>query len=85
MDAVYIVTPKVSREDIGGLEDVKNKVLNHISLAFNRKMSELGYASNCRFLFFGPPGTGKTLLALVAAAESKVAFIKVRGAELMSG
>lgn len=85
MDAVYIVTPKVSREDIGGLEDVKNKVLNHISLAFNRRMSELGYASNCRFLFFGPPGTGKTLLALVAAAESKVAFIKVRGGELMSG
>ncbi|MGD0176643.1 MAG: AAA family ATPase [Candidatus Bathyarchaeia archaeon] len=85
MDAVYIVTPKVSREDIGGLHDVKNKVLNHISLAFNRKMSQLGYASNCRFLLFGPPGTGKTLLALVAAAENRVAFIKVRGGELMSG
>jgi len=85
MDAVYIVTPKVSREDIGGLYDVKNKVLNHISLAFNRKMSQLGYASNCRFLLFGPPGTGKTLMALVAAAENRVAFIKVRGGELMSG
>lgn len=85
MDAVYIVTPKVTRDDIGGLYDVKDKVLNHISLAFNRRMSELGYASNCRFLLFGPPGTGKTLLALVAAAESKVAFIKVRGGELMSG
>jgi RecA/RadA recombinase len=36
-------------------------------------------------LLFGPPGTGKTLLALVAAAENKVAFIKVRGGELMSG
>ena len=32
----------------------------------------------------GPPGTGKTL-ALVAAAENNVAFIKVRGGELMSG
>jgi len=85
MDAVYIVTPKVSRHEIGGLEDVKNKVLNHISLAFNRKMSELGYASNCRFLLFGPPGTGKTLLALAAAAENKVTFLKVRGGELMSG
>jgi len=85
MDAVYIVTPKVSREDIGGLRDVKDKVLNHISLAFSKRMSELGYASNCRFLLFGPPGTGKTLLALVAAAENKVAFIKVRGGELMSG
>ncbi len=85
MDAVYIVTTKVSREDIGGLHDVKDKVLNHISLAFNRKMLELGYASNCRFLLFGPPGTGKTLLALIAAAENRVAFIKVRGGELMSG
>jgi SpoVK/Ycf46/Vps4 family AAA+-type ATPase len=84
-DAVYIVTPKVSRDDIGGLHDIRDKVLNHISLAFNRKMSELGYASNCRFLLFGPPGTGKTLLAMVAAAENKVAFIKVRGGELMSG
>lgn len=68
MDAVYIVAPKVSRDDIGGFHDVRDKVLNHISLAFNHKMSELGYASNCRFLLFGPPGTGKTLLALVAAA-----------------
>jgi len=85
MDAVYVVTPKASREDIGGLHDVKDKVLNHISLSFNRKMSELGYASNCRFLLLGPPGTGKTLLAQVAAAENKVSFIKVRGGELMSG
>lgn len=85
MDAVYIVTPKVFRDDIGGLHDVKDKVLNHISLAFSHRMTELGYASNCKFLLFGPPGTGKTLLALVAAAENRVAFIKVRGGELMSG
>ena len=84
-DAVYIVTPKVTRDEIGGLHDVKDKVLNHISMAFDRKMSALGYASNCRFLLFGPPGTGKTLLALAAAAENKVTFIKVRGGELMSG
>jgi len=85
MDAVYMVTPKASRDDVGGLHDIRDKVLNHISLAFSRRMSELGYASNSRFLLFGPPGTGKTLLALVAAAENKVAFIKVRGGELMSG
>ncbi len=85
MDAVYVETSKVLREDIGGLHDVKDKILNHISLAFNQRMSELGYPSNCRFLLYGPPGTGKTLLALAAAAENKVAFIKIRGGELMSG
>jgi len=85
MDAVYIVTPNASRDDIGGLHDIRDKVLNHISLAFSKRMTQLGYASNCRFLLFGPPGTGKTLLAMVAAAENKVSFLKVRGGELMSG
>lgn len=85
MDAVYLVKPKESRDDIGGLHEVKDKILNHIALAFNPKMNELGYNSNCRFLLLGPPGTGKTLLALVAAAENNVNFIKVRGGELMSG
>src|SRR5216683_4162477 len=77
--------PKVSREDLGGLHDVKNRVRNHIALAFNPSMRELGHQSNPRFFLLGPPGTGKTLLAMVAAAENNVGFIKVRGGELMSG
>src|SRR5881628_3572300 len=84
-DAVYIMKPKVSREDLGGLHDVKNKILNHVALAFNPSMAELGQQSNPRFFLMGPPGTGKTLLAMVAAAENNVGFIKVRGGELMSG
>lgn len=79
MDAVYLTRPKETRDQIGGLHDIKDRILNQISLAFNPKMIELGYDSNCRFLLLGPPGTGKTLLALVAAAENNVAFIKVRG------
>src|SRR6266849_3095277 len=84
-DAVYVSKPKVNREDVGGLHDVKNKILNHIALAFNPSMAELGHQSNPRFFLMGPPGTGKTLLAMVAAAENNVGFIKVRGGELMSG
>src|SRR5712692_5681409 len=84
-DAVYVSKPKVNREDVGGLHDVKNKILNHIALAFNPSMAELGHQSNPRFFLLGPPGTGKTLLAMVAAAENNVGFIKVRGGELMSG
>ena len=85
VDAVYVMKPKVSRDDLGGLHDVKNKILNHIALAFNPSMAELGHQSNPRFFLMGPPGTGKTLLAMVAAAENNVGFIKVRGGELMSG
>src|SRR5207302_1150660 len=84
-DLLDLMKPKVSREDLGGLHDVKNKVLNHIALAFNPSMRELGHQSNPRFFLLGPPGTGKTLLAMVAAAENNVGFIKVRGGELMSG
>jgi SpoVK/Ycf46/Vps4 family AAA+-type ATPase len=85
VDAVYVMKPKVNRDDLGGLHDVKNKILNHIALAFNPSMAELGHQSNPRFFLMGPPGTGKTLLAMVAAAENNVGFIKVRGGELMSG
>jgi SpoVK/Ycf46/Vps4 family AAA+-type ATPase len=85
VDAVYVMKPKVSRDDLGGLHDVKNKILNHIALAFNPSMQELGHQSNPRFFLMGPPGTGKTLLAMIAAAENNVGFIKVRGGELMSG
>ncbi len=85
VDAVYVAKPKQSRDDIGGLHDVKHKILNHIALAFNPAMQELGHESNPRFFLLGPPGTGKTLLAMVAAAENNVGFIKVRGGELMSG
>ena len=85
VDAVYVSRPKVTRGDLGGLHDVKNKVLNHIALAFNPSMGDLGHQSNPRFFLLGPPGTGKTLLAMIAAAENNVGFIKVRGGELMSG
>jgi SpoVK/Ycf46/Vps4 family AAA+-type ATPase len=85
VDAVYVMKPKQRRDDIGGLHDVKHKILNHIALAFNPAMAELGHQSNPRFFLLGPPGTGKTLLAMVAAGENNVGFIKVRGGELMSG
>ena len=84
-DAVYVMKPKQTRDDIGGLHDVKHRILNHVALAFNPAMAELGHQSNPRFLLLGPPGTGKTLLAMVSAAENSVGFIKVRGGELMSG
>jgi SpoVK/Ycf46/Vps4 family AAA+-type ATPase len=85
MNAVYLMKPNCTRDDIGGLHDIKHEILNNISLAFNKKAKELGYESNFRFLLLGPPGTGKTLIASVAAAENNVNFLKVRGSEFISG
>src|SRR5438094_9733577 len=84
-DAVYVSKPKVNREDVGGLHDVKNKILNHIALAFNPSMAELGHQSNPRFFLLGSTGTGKTLIAMVAASEDNVGLIMIRGAVLLSG
>ena len=84
-DAVCVEKPDRKRSDIGGLHDIKNKLLNQIALALNPNMDKLGHRANNRFMLLGPPGTGKTLLALVAAAENDVCFIRVRGGELMSG
>jgi len=84
-DAVCVEKPDRKRVDIGGLHDIKNKLLNQVALALNPDMSKLGHRANSRFMLLGPPGTGKTLLALVAAAENNVCFIQVRGGELMSG
>jgi len=84
-DAVCVEKPDRTRGDIGGLHDIKNKLLNQIALALNSDMYKLGHRANNRFMLLGPPGTGKTLLALVAAAENDVCFIRVRGGELMSG
>ena len=84
-DAVCVEKPDRKRNDIGGLHDIKNKLLNQVALALNPNMEKLGQRANNRFMLLGPPGTGKTLLALVAAAENDVCFIRVRGGELMSG
>ncbi|MEM3507455.1 MAG: ATP-binding protein [Candidatus Bathyarchaeia archaeon] len=67
------------------MNNVKHEILNSIFSVFNKKAQELGYKSNCRFLLLGPPGTGKTLIALVAAAENNVNFLKIRGSEFISG
>ncbi|VDM72715.1 unnamed protein product [Strongylus vulgaris] len=35
-------------------------------------------------IFFGPPGCGKTLIAKAVATEFKIAFLNVKGPELLN-
>ncbi|MCZ7391986.1 MAG: CDC48 family AAA ATPase [Candidatus Methanoperedens sp.] len=83
---VFVEVPAVRWEDIGGLESVKQELIEAVEWPL--KYPEAFEAINTRppkgVLLFGPPGTGKTLLAKAIATESQANFISIKGPELLS-
>ncbi|MES1913108.1 MAG: hypothetical protein MHM6MM_005335, partial [Cercozoa sp. M6MM] len=77
--------PDVKWSDVGGLAHVKQLVKETIELPLSRP--ELFGNGNVKrrsgLLFFGPPGTGKTLVAKAVASECRLAFLSVKGPELL--
>ncbi|KAK6757542.1 hypothetical protein RB195_015387 [Necator americanus] len=71
--------PTVSWDDVGGLEETKRLVIESIEM--NLHGSGLRRSG---IIFFGPPGCGKTLLAKAVATEFKIAFLSVKGPELLN-
>jgi len=86
MREVYLETPDVKWEDIGGLESVKRELMEAVEwpLKYPELYKKLGYQMPKGILLYGPSGTGKTLLAKAVATESEANFISVRGPELLS-
>lgn len=86
MREVYVDTPNVSWEDVGGLDDVKQELKEAIEWPLKNPMSfrRLGVKPPKGVLLYGPPGTGKTLIAKAVAKEGGVNFISVKGSELLS-
>ncbi|KAM3372759.1 hypothetical protein ACQJBY_019569 [Aegilops geniculata] len=78
--------PKVSWEDVGGLEDVKRELQETVQYPVEHpEMFEFFVMEPSRgVLFYGPPGCGKTLLAKAIARECKANFISVKGPELLT-
>jgi len=77
--------PDVRWEDIGGLEDVKEKIMDTCWLPLAHKdMFPPGAQTNAGILLYGPPGTGKTLIAKAVATELSMNFLSVKGPELIS-
>jgi transitional endoplasmic reticulum ATPase len=76
----------VHYEDIGGLDDAKQKVREMIELPirYPELFERLGIEPPKGVLLYGPPGTGKTLLAKAVANESDANFISISGPELVS-
>ncbi|MFO8051437.1 MAG: CDC48 family AAA ATPase [Thermoplasmatota archaeon] len=86
MREVLIEVPKVKWEQIGGLEEVKQKLRETVEwpLTDPGSFTRIGVDPPAGILLFGPPGTGKTLIAKAIATETKANFISIKGPEVLS-
>ncbi|MET1129076.1 MAG: AAA family ATPase, partial [Thermoproteota archaeon] len=78
--------PKVTWEDIGDLEEAKEKIREIVELPMKHPelFKHLGIEPPKGILLYGPPGVGKTLLAKALANEIGAYFIAINGPEIMS-
>ena len=83
---VFVEIPNVTWDDIGGLEDLKQKLIESVDwpLSHPKIFERMGISPPRGILLYGPPGCGKTLLARAVAHESKANFISIKGPELLS-
>ena len=86
MREVLLEIPNVKWEDIGGLEEVKQKLIEAVEwpISYPDIFIHHGISPPHGILLYGPPGTGKTLLAKAVATESQANFIAIRGPEFLS-
>jgi transitional endoplasmic reticulum ATPase len=86
MREVLVETPDVNWEDVGGLEDVKDKLKEAVEwpLKTPEVFKKMGIRPPRGILLYGPPGTGKTMLAKAVAKEAESNFILVNGPSLLS-
>ncbi len=86
MREVLIEVPVVKWTDIGGLDEVKQSLMEAVEWPLKHPTSfkRLGIRPPAGILLYGPPGCGKTLLAKAVANESGANFISIKGPELLS-
>ncbi|MFB6113109.1 MAG: AAA family ATPase, partial [Halodesulfurarchaeum sp.] len=86
MREVLVELPKVTWDDVGGLEDAKRDIKESVEwpLSEYEKFDRMGITPPAGVLLFGPPGTGKTLMAKAVSNETNANFISVRGPQLLS-
>ncbi|MBI0584832.1 MAG: CDC48 family AAA ATPase [Methanomassiliicoccus sp.] len=83
---VFVETPNVKWDDIGGLTEAKRELQEAVEwpLKYASVFEHMNATPPKGVLLYGPPGTGKTLLAKAVATESQANFINVKGPEFLS-
>ncbi|WP_455285500.1 CDC48 family AAA ATPase [[Eubacterium] cellulosolvens] len=86
MREVYVEVPSVRWKEVGGLEQLKNQLIEAVEWPLKKPevFKKMGITPPRGILLFGPPGCGKTLLARAVATESEANFISIKGPEIFS-
>jgi len=86
MREVFIEIPSVHWSDIGGLDEVKQNLVESVVWPIKHpdKFRQVGIEPPKGVLLYGPPGCGKTLLAKAVATESEMNFLSIKGPEIFS-
>jgi transitional endoplasmic reticulum ATPase len=76
--------PKITFEDVGGLEEAKEELRNLIilPLKYPELARHLNIEENVGVLLYGPTGVGKTLLAKAVAGEAGIYVLWIAGPQL---
>jgi transitional endoplasmic reticulum ATPase len=84
MREVFVETPDVSWDDVGGLETAKDRLQETVQWPMEHAdaYDRVSLDPAKGVLLHGPPGTGKTLLAKAVATEAESNFISIKGPEL---
>ncbi|CEG47154.1 atpase aaa [Plasmopara halstedii] len=85
VEAVRSSVPSVSWEDIGGLEDVKQSLIEMVVWPLEKPhvFRRMGISPPLGLILHGPPGTGKTMLAKATAKASGCNFLNLSASDLM--
>jgi len=83
---IYVEIPKVTWDEVGGLEEVKDRLKESVEWPLTKPelFEHFGIKPPRGIVLFGAPGTGKTLLAKAIANEAQANFISIKGPEMIS-
>ena len=83
---VQVQIPDVSWDDVGGLDKLKEELLEAVEwpMKYKEAFDYVDVESPKGILLHGPPGTGKTLIAKALAKMTESNFISIKGPELLS-